>query len=183
MSLTQKTLSFLIDTFKSSNFNLWKVLTGLNNQVVSLITTVNSDETILLNEKYTFRILGVLVEGTDVLPTWQQICLPLDSSNNVIGAFQISRLDINVKVPTSSGSLVVDLLISKDRGVTFNSILGPTAAQKIILPVGLTWIKFGRQLFTGGNILQDGWWFRVDVITTDGVASGCEMVLRGSLVI
>lgn len=180
--ILQKSLGYLINPFKGRDQNLWQVLTFLANQEIALVDQGNSNEVVLLNEELRFELPGVLTTGTDVYPVWKQVRLPLDASNNVIGALKITRLDINAKVPDGTG-LSLDILITKDKGITFNSVLGPDPTQKLILPAGLNWIKFGGDyLVTGGNILQDGWWFRIDILAANG-ASGVELVIRGSLII
>lgn len=174
-------LAYLINTFRTQNFNLWKVLTGLSNQIDAVVATQTIQDQIIDNFVYRFEF-PTLTTGTDIYPVWKQIRFPLDSSGNAVAntGQQILRLDINAKVAPGS-DCVIDILVTKDNGVTFTSLLGPTNAQKIVLPTGLSWIKYGGQYFTN-NVLQDGWWFRIDCIN-DGGASGVEIVLRTLLMI
>lgn len=183
MSLLQKTLDYLIQPIAKENQRLFQILTGLNDQEVRLVDQANQNELIVRNFEYRFELPGVRATGTNTYQVWKQVRFPLDEAGNTIGTGQqITRVDINTKVaPTNDYS--VDLLISKDKGTTFNSNLPPAAAQKLILPAGLFWISYGGKVFSN-DILQEGWWFRVDETVGAGTApSGVEIVIRGKLIL
>lgn len=181
MSLLQKTLDYLIQPIAKENQRLFQILTGLNDQEIKLINQSNQNELLVRNFEYRFDLSGARSTGTDTYPVWKQVRFPLDEAGNIIGTGQqITRVDINTKVaPTNDYG--VDLLISKDKGANFNSILPPAATQKLILPAGLFWISYGGKVFSN-DILQEGWWFRIDETIGAGTApSGVEIVIRGKL--
>lgn len=181
MSLIQKALGYLIQPIAKEDFRLFQILTGLNDQEVKLVDQGNLNESIDINFEYRFELPGVLPSAMDIYPVWKQVKLPLDNSNNVISNGQkITKIDINAKVAGAADSSI-NILITKDRGVTFNSILGPDPTQKLIIPATLLWISYGGTYFTGGNVLQDGWWFRIDALG-DGTLESVELVIRGVLV-
>lgn len=177
-----QTLGYLINLFKPSNFNLWKCLTLLNKQDTNFVSSQTIQNIVVDYFEYRFELPGVLVVANDTYPVWKQVRFPLDSNTNTVGTGQqITRIDINVKVAPVGSDLIIDLLVSKDKGVTFNSIFPGTNAQKLVLPIGLFWVKYGGSFSLSADVLQDGWWWRVDVIQADGTVAAAEVIVRGKL--
>jgi hypothetical protein len=182
--LEPQSLGYLINLFKPSNFNLWKVLTRLNEQDANFVQNQAIQNEILDSFEYSFQLPGVAMVGNDVYPVWKQVFFTLDGNNNSIGIGQrITRIDINAKTAPVGSSFIVDLLVSKDKGVTFNSIFPPTNAKKLVLPIGLHWIKYGGTFALAADTLQDGWWWRVDVLQADGSTAAVEIAVRGKLLL
>jgi len=182
-NLLQKGLAFLINSFQRTDIRLFQVLTALNDQTQDLVTKSNLDESILTNFEYRFELPGFPIVANDVYPVWKQVRLPLDSSNNTFGNGQkITRVDINAKAASAGTDFIVDILVTKDKGVTFNSIFPGTLAQKLVLPKTLLWIKYGGTFSLSADVLQDGWWFRIDVLQSDGTVNSPEIVIRGVLI-
>jgi len=180
--LIQKGLLYLINSFQQESYRLYQVLLSLNQQTIDIVNQSNLNEQILTNFEYRFELPGLPIVASDVYPVWKQVRFPLDANNKIIGSGQrITRIDINAKAGPGSSSFIVDLLVTKDKGVTFQSIFGPSLTQKLVLPVGLKWIKYGGKFLLSNDILQDGWWFRLDVLQSDGTTDSPEIVIRGVL--
>lgn len=180
--LKVKGLAYLIQSFQRVDIRLFQVLNELNNQSIATIEQGNTNESVGTNFEYRFEIPGVPIVATDIYPVWKQVRLPLDAANNVIGIGQkITRIDINAKAPSATGDFIADILVTKDKGVTFNSIFPPDLTQKLILPQDLNWIKYGGSFALATDMLQDGWWFRIDILQADGIVSDLEIVVRGLL--
>lgn len=184
MSIESQQLGYLINSFQKENFRLYEILTLLNQQDTKFVQDQQIQNAALDNFEYRFELPGVQAVANDVYPVWKQVRFPLDSSNNTIGkGQQITRIDINAKVASVGSNFIADILVSKDKGVTFTSIFPGTNAQKLVLPIGLHWIKYGGTFALSADILQDGWWFRVDVLQADGTVRAVEIVVRGTFVI
>lgn len=180
--IAPKGLDYLIQRYRRDDPILCQILTALNDQENSLVSQSNQDESVLINFEYRFELPGVLTVGVDLYPVWKQVRFPLDGQNNTIGTGQqITRIDINAKIASVTGPAVLDILVTKDKGLTFNSLFGPDVSQKLTLPQGLNWIKYGGKFILSSDILQDNWWFRVDGLVADGTVSGIEIVIRGTL--
>lgn len=175
-------LAYLINPYQKEDPRLSQILTKLDTKEQRLIDQSNLNEQLVRAFEYRFELPGARVPGMDVYPVWKQIRFPLDEQNNTIGiGQQITRIDINAKVPSASGSYVVDLLVTKDKGLTFESIFPSDVTQKLILPQDLNWIKYGGKFSLAADILQDGWWWRIDELVADGIVAGIEIVIRGVL--
>lgn len=180
--IIRKSLDYLIQQFRRDNPILAEILTSLSNQGNALTDQNNLDESILINFEYRFELGGVLTVANDIYPVWKQVRFPLNDVGNTIGTGQqITRIDINAKVASITGPAVLDILVTKDKGISFTSLFGPDISQKLILPQNLNWIKYGGKFILSADILQDGWWFRIDGLTADGVCEAIEIVIRGTL--
>ena len=183
MPLTQQTLDYLIQPFKArGDIRLYEALKKLGDTQIELENELNADEPILKSVQLRYVLPGVQAVANDVLPSDARIRFPLDSSNNFpVSVLQLTRAYVSAKVAPVGSTYIVDVLISKDGGTTFNSIFAPTNANKLVLPIGLKVIKYGNNFIT--NTLQDGWPVRIDVLQADGTVAGCEVILEGNLIV
>jgi hypothetical protein len=181
MAILNKGLQFLINSFQRENIRLYEILNELNGQQTQIIAQGNQSETVLSNYEFRFNLPGVQAVASDVYPTWKQVRLPLDDSNNVVGTgITVRQLWLSCKVAPVASNYSLDLLVSKDNGVTWNSILAPTNALKLVIPIGVHVIKYGGVLMSN-NVLQNGWLLRLDVKVADGTVEAVELLILGVL--
>lgn len=181
MAILNKGLQYLINSFQRENIRLYEVLNLLNDQQLQIIAQGNQNETVLSNYEFRFNLPGVQAVANDVYPVWKQVRLPLDSSNNVVGSgITVRQLWLSCKVAPVGSDYTLDFLVSKDNGVSWNSILAPTNAAKLVIPIGINVIKYGGVLMSN-NVLQNGWLLRLDVKTADGTVEAVEFLILGVL--
>lgn len=191
MSLKQSELQYLIQSLQNvdfskdvqARFRLYQVLNALNDQTISVIEEVNSNQQILKNVQIRFNLEGVQDIVTNSYPVWKEVLLPLDESNNPIGSgIKVQQIWITAQVAPSTTAFVMDILASKDKGANFNSLFPPTNAQKLVLPIGLNVYKYGGQLMSN-NVLQNGWLLRFDNLDSDSIVAGVEVTILGTLIL
>jgi hypothetical protein len=120
---------------------------------------------------------GVLAVAADVLAHRYHVVLPTDPSGywtftqiNVTGCY------VTLKVPPTTGICSIDVLMSQKKGTTpFKSLFQP--GFNPMIPAGV--VSTHNVKFAINTFFQDDLG-RVDILATDGIANGAEIVLFGN---
>jgi len=173
----------LIQALKQEiNVRLYQALQILSRGVDTVSSAAQINQSIVFEQSVAFYLPGVRTDATDTCETRPSLQLPRNQSNNLINIKNfIPRLKlhyvlITAKVPLAGGGpYEADILISRDLGVTWNSIF---LAQKAQLIVGQ--VIGSNKIFSIGT-LYDGDLFRIDETGTDGTLAGVQISMTGTL--
>jgi len=166
----------IIAPFKGQQPRLWQALDTLNSGMTALNKTITQIQAIAFYDR--FSLVLPLTGSTDLLRYVVQI--PIDHTNYPLASqFNITKMVITSKVASAGDT--IDLLVSVDRGTTFNSILkpsgGPIVYNKGNLPAGLTYISYGVSQFSK-SALFDNNFLRVDLLAGT-IGDGLTIDLMG----
>jgi len=165
-----------ISALQTSNPQLYQAIKNLGTANQQLInSTFPAPPSIIY--KGQIIIPGNPPVATDILSHRHHIVLPTDAT----GYWNYTQINltscyITAKVFPNSSSLSVDILVSQQKGTTaykslFKSSMNP------ILPVGV--ITTHNVQFAINTLFQDDLG-RVDILATDSVVSGIEIILVGN---
>jgi hypothetical protein len=175
----------LIKPLLSENTRLYQALSIIAKGVdkVNTVSTINQEVTYGIELR--INLPGVRANGTDTCDVWPRIYLPRNAGNNLVSEdlpnwqprLNLQYIGISAKVPLAGGGpYLPDILISRDQGVTFNSIFKLTNPLQLI--VGQ--VTGSNSIFQIGTLL-DGDLIRIDETGTDGVLEGIELYILGNL--
>lgn len=178
-------IDYLIKPLQSENQRLYQSLATIAKGVDTVSGTVGTDREITLGLSLLFELPGIRTNATDTLETRPRLYLPRNAGNNLISTdlpnwqprLNLQFVGISAKIPLAGGGpYLPDILISRDQGVTFNSIF--KAANPLQLIVGQ--VSGQNAIFSIGTLL-DGDLIRVDETGTDGTLAGIEIYLLGNV--
>lgn len=153
----------IIAPLKGKEPRLWQALDTLNSGVIQANQDIDVAKSLSLYQRIT---LELPLTGTTDLARYV-VQMPIDALNSVITKqLNITRMLITSKVASAGDK--IDVLLSNDRGTTFNSILkpsgGPVVYDKGELPAGVTLISYGVSQFTRA-VLNDNDFLRIDFLS------------------
>lgn len=178
-------IDYLIKPLQSENQRLYQSLATIAKGVDTVSGTVGTDREITLGLSLLFELPGIRTNATDTLETRPRLYLPRNAGNNLISTdlpnwqprLNLQFVGISAKVPLAGGGpYLPDILISRDQGVTFNSIF--KAANPLQLIIGQ--VSGQNAIFSIGTLL-DGDLIRIDETGTDGTLAGIEIYLLGNV--
>lgn len=175
----------LIKPFQAENQRLYQALSITTKGIDIVAQSVDLNQQIDFGISLTFELPGVRTDATDTLETRPRLYLPRNAGNNLVAVdlpnfrprLNLQFVGISAKVPLAGGGpYIPDILVSRDQGITFNSIF------KIISPLQLIigQVSSDNKIFSIGTLL-DGDLFRIDETGTDGTLEGIEIYILGNL--
>jgi len=177
----------LILPLQKENQRLYQALSTIAKGVDTVSVAADINKQIDFGVFQRFELPGLRADGTDTHWTRPRLYLPRNSGNNLVAKdlpnFQprltLQYVGISAKVPLAGGGpYIVDILISRDQGVTFASIF--KVSNPLNLIVGQ--VTGSNKIFSIGTLL-DGDLFRIDESGTVGTLAGFVIYLLGNLII
>lgn len=178
-------IDYLVKPFQKENQRLYQALT----LIAKLTDQLAQNETLVRQTAFglfeKFELGGIRANATDTYPVRSRLYLPRDPGNNLVASnlpnfrprLNLQFVGISAKVPLAGGGpYIVDIKISRDQGVSFNSIF--KVANPLQLIVGQ--VSGSNAIFSIDTLL-DGDLFRIDETGTDGTLAGVEIYLLGNL--
>lgn len=90
--------------------------------------------------------------------------------------FHLGRVGVRLKSGVTSADVIWDVLVSTDGGATYTSIFPSGDANKLVI---LSGEAYGETSNLEINTFSSGHIIRIDVIETDGAASGAHIAFLG----
>lgn len=177
----------IIKPFQEENQRLYQALSILAKGTDKVSEIADLSKQIDYGCSLTFELPGVRTNANDVYPTRPRLYLPRNPGNNLVATditvFQprltLQYVGISAKVPLAGGGpYLPDILVSRDQGVTFNSIF------KVAFPLNLIvgQVTGSNKIFAISTLL-DGDLFKINETGTDGTLEGIEIYLLGNLIV
>src|SRR5690348_16147947 len=135
-------IDYLVKPFQKDNQRLYQALT----LIAKLTDQLAKNESLVRQSSFgifeKFDLFGVRSDGTDTYQTRPRLYLPRTPKNNLVAndivtfrpRLNLQFVGISAKVPLASGGpYIVDIKISRDQAVTWNSIFKATNPLQLIV--------------------------------------------------